>query len=76
MNSFRNLWKGLKDDYNGYAKVAGNKIKPILKIHYYCNVIFRVSHFFFEIKLLPVAKILWAVNRFVYAIESYDPLVI
>ncbi|MDB5004489.1 MAG: cysE [Mucilaginibacter sp.] len=72
MNSFKNLFIGLKNDYNGYARVAGSKIKPILKIHYYCNVIFRISHFFFEIKLLPIAKIFWGINRFVYAIDI-DP---
>jgi serine O-acetyltransferase len=72
MNSLIDLFKGLKNDYNGYARVDGSKIKPIFKIHYYCNVIFRISHFFFEIKLLPIAKILWGVNRFVYAIDI-DP---
>ncbi|MDB4925324.1 hypothetical protein [Mucilaginibacter sp.] len=72
MNSFKNLYNGLKNDYNGYAKVANSSIKPLFKIHYYCNVIFRISHFFYEIKLLPVAKIFWGINRFVYAIDI-DP---
>lgn len=72
MNSFKSLFKGLRDDYNGYAKFSNSRIKPLFKIHYYCNVIFRISHFFYRIKLLPLAKILWGVNRFIYAIDI-DP---
>ncbi|MDB5110846.1 MAG: CysE [Mucilaginibacter sp.] len=72
MNSIKNLYRGIKNDYNGYAKIANSRIKPIFKIHYYCNLIFRISHFFYEIKLLPLAKIFWGINRFVYAIDI-DP---
>lgn len=72
MNCFKDLYNGLKNDYNGYAKAAHSRIKPLFKIHYYCNVIFRISHFFYQIKLLPISKIFWGINRFVYAIDI-DP---
>jgi serine O-acetyltransferase len=72
MNVFRGLFNGIINDYKCYAKAAKSNVKPLFKLHYYCNVIFRFSHFFYKIKLLPLAKILWGVNRIIYSVDI-DP---
>ncbi len=72
MNCFKSLFFGIRNDYKAYAKESGSTIKPLAKIHYYCNTIFRFSHFFYQVRLLPVAKMLWLVNRLVFSIDI-DP---
>lgn len=72
MNCFKRLFSGIKKDYLAYAKEAHGKFKPLLKVHFYCNLLFRFSHFFYQIKLLPLAKVFWGINRFVFTIDI-DP---
>jgi serine O-acetyltransferase len=71
MNCFVSFFKGVRNDYRAYA-ASSSSIKALFKIHFYCNVCFRISHFFFQIKLLPVARIFWLFNRVVFSIDI-DP---
>ncbi|WP_183558395.1 serine O-acetyltransferase [Mucilaginibacter sp. SP1R1] len=72
MNCFANLYQGLKNDYRAYARSAKSFYKPFFKIHFYCNVIFRISHLFFSLKLLPVSRLFWLFNRIVFSVDI-DP---
>jgi serine O-acetyltransferase len=36
---------------------------------FYVNVIFRISHFFDKIKLYPIAKIFWLINKILFSVE-------
>lgn len=71
-NVFIELISNIKSDFIAYEKHSRSKIKPFFKIHFYCNFNFRVSHFFYRIKLLPIARIFWLFNRIVFAIDI-DP---
>lgn len=72
MNCFQILVYGLKNDYKSYMQSSENILKPFFKIHFYCNAIFRISHFFFQIKLLPISKLFWGINRIIFSIDI-DP---
>ncbi|HMG07525.1 MAG TPA: hypothetical protein VK609_03395, partial [Mucilaginibacter sp.] len=62
----------IKNDYLAYAGYAKSMYKPFFKIHYYCNINFRLSHFFFHLKLLPISRLFWLFNRIIFSIDI-DP---
>lgn len=72
MNCFISFFKGLRNDYQTYAASSNSFYKPLFKIHFYCNVNFRISHFFFQAKLLPVARLFWLFNRVIFSVDI-DP---
>ena len=59
-------------DYQAYAVHSNSSLKPLFKIHLYCMLIFRISHFFYRIKLIPLSKIFWFINRIFFSIDI-DP---
>lgn len=59
-------------DYHAYATHTGSKIKPILKIHFYANIIFRISHLLYALKLSPLSRLFWLFNRVVFSVDI-DP---
>lgn len=59
-------------DYQAYAKHCNSRIKPIVKVMFYVCVIFRLSNFFYRIKLTPVGRVFWLINRVLFSIDI-DP---
>jgi serine O-acetyltransferase len=59
-------------DYKAYAVHTNSKIKPLLKINLLCMLFFRISYVFYKIKLLPLSKLFWLINRIVFSIDI-DP---
>ncbi|UBM58078.1 hypothetical protein LAG90_14825 [Marinilongibacter aquaticus] len=59
-------------DYLAYAEHTGSRIKPLFKVLLYANLLFRLSNFFYQFKLVPVARLFWFLNRIIFAIDI-DP---
>ncbi|RYF19991.1 MAG: hypothetical protein EOO42_13270 [Flavobacteriales bacterium] len=59
-------------DFNAIANHSGFKLKTFTKIMFYCCILFRISHFFYKIKLLPIGRIFWLLNRILFAVDI-DP---
>jgi serine O-acetyltransferase len=59
-------------DYQEYSKRSRSYLKPFFNPCFYINVNFRISHFFYRLKLLLVAKIFWTINRVFFAVDI-DP---
>ncbi|MGG7663498.1 serine O-acetyltransferase [Dyadobacter sp. BHUBP1] len=59
-------------DYAAYAEHSGSKLKPFVKTMFYCNIFFRVSHVLYKIKLIPLARVFWLINRILFSVEI-DP---
>ncbi|PRY55292.1 serine O-acetyltransferase [Arcticibacter pallidicorallinus] len=70
--SFSKLIDGIQQDFKGYSEYSKSSVKVFFKLHFYCNVLFRLSSFFYRLKLLPVARIFWLLNRVVFSIDI-DP---
>lgn len=62
----------IKNDYLAYKKHTESSIKPFLKTMFYANVIFRISFFLYKLKLVPLSRLFWLVNRVLFAIDI-DP---
>lgn len=37
--------------------------------NFHCVVLFRISNFFYRIKLVPLAKIVWYINRLLFCVD-------
>ncbi|GGM86315.1 hypothetical protein GCM10010967_18170 [Dyadobacter beijingensis] len=59
-------------DYAAYAEHSGSKLKPLTKTMFYCNVFFRLSSVLYKVRLVPVARIFWLLNRILFSIDI-DP---
>lgn len=59
-------------DYVAYAGHSGSKLKPFVKTMFYCNICFRISHLLYKIKLVPLARVFWLINRILFSVEI-DP---
>jgi|GEM_PF-1055074 len=59
-------------DYKIYSKKSNIPLKTFFNLNFYVNIIYRLSHLFFEIRLFPLAKILWLINRIIFSIDI-DP---
>lgn len=59
------------DDLKRYNK--GNLLpRGLLNIVFYINILYRLSHLFYRIKLLPIAKLIWIFNRLLFCVDI-DP---
>jgi serine O-acetyltransferase len=72
MNYVKKLMVGIRDDFRAYSGSFKHFYRPLIKIHFYCNLNFRLSHFFYQLRLLPIARIFWLFNRIVFAVDI-DP---
>ena len=59
-------------DYIAFSEHTGSMIKPLLKLHLLCIFFFRVSHFLYKIKLIPLSRLFWFINRVLFSIDI-DP---
>lgn len=59
----------LYKDYSQYSKWSKMPLHPFINISFYINIIYRISQFFYAIKLYPIAKIFWLVNRIVFSVD-------
>jgi serine O-acetyltransferase len=59
-------------DFQAYADHSDSKIKPFFKTMFYCNLFFRVSSALYRVKLIPIARIFWLLNRILFSIDI-DP---
>ncbi len=62
----------LYQDYIEYKERSGSALKPLFNPCFYINVNFRISNALFKIKLFPIAKIFWLLNRILFAVDI-DP---
>lgn len=61
-----------RKDYIAMRKHTNSNIKPLFKIHLWVMFFFRISHFFYKIKLIPVSRLFWMINRVLFSIDI-DP---
>lgn len=59
-------------DFKAISKHSGSQLKTFTKIMFYCCVFFRISHFFYRIKLAPIGRVFWLLNRILFSIDI-DP---
>lgn len=59
-------------DFNAISQHSGSKLKTFTKTMFYCCVFFRASSFFYKIKLVPISRIFWLINRILFSIDI-DP---
>lgn len=62
----------ISKDFKAYAKYSKSNIKPLFKVMFYCCLFFRISHFFYKIKLVPFSRFFWLINRMFFSIDI-DP---
>nr|WP_319570159.1 DapH/DapD/GlmU-related protein [uncultured Draconibacterium sp.] len=61
----------LLTDLKAYSK-GSFKAQGLLNILFYINFLYRLSHFFYKMKLFPIAKLIWILNRLIFNVDI-DP---
>ncbi|MBI6066233.1 serine O-acetyltransferase [Clostridium perfringens] len=59
-----NDFKNFKDKSPSKSSFA-----VLLNPCFYSVLLYRVSHFFYKIKLTPLAKVIWFINRIVFCVD-------
>lgn len=59
-------------DFNAISKHSGSKLKTLTKTMFYCCIFYRLSSFFYKIKLIPIGRLFWLLNRILFSIDI-DP---
>ncbi len=59
-------------DYRAYLEHTNSAVKPFFKILFYCNIFFRISHILYKIKLVPLSRFFWLLNRILFSVDI-DP---
>lgn len=65
MSIFSLLYK----DYKQYSKWSRIPFHPFVNIGFYMNIIYRISHLLHVVKLHPVAKLFWLLNRIIFSVD-------
>jgi serine O-acetyltransferase len=63
---------GFLKDYQAYSIHSKSRIKPIFKTMLYCNLLFRLSHICYKLKLFPIGRLFWLFNRVLFSVDI-DP---
>ena len=61
------IWQDLKKYNRGKWYPKG-----LVNIIFYINVLYRISRFFYKVKLFPISKIFWIFNRVLFGVDI-DP---
>lgn len=63
---------GFIQDYKAYSLHTKSKIKPLFKLMLFCNLLFRLSHISYQLKLYPIGRLFWLINRVLFSVDI-DP---
>jgi serine O-acetyltransferase len=59
-------------DFKAFSKHSGSNFKTLTKVMFYSCVFYRVSHFFYKLRLVPISRFFWLLNRVLFSIDI-DP---
>jgi len=56
-------------DYKQYSRWSKIPFHPFINVGFYINIIYRISQFLYLIKLYPIAKVFWLLNRIIFSVD-------